>query len=368
MSKVIMVGCDLHLRSMVLRFCVGSAESAARTFDNTKHGRVRMVTFLKHFAKQHRAKRIVLVYEASSLGFGLCDFLFDHAIECHVLSPTHIEKSARQMKRKTDDSDALALLEKLRGHLLAGNSLPVVWTPPQRLRDDRELVRARVDASDETSRTKLKIDSLLKRKGIDRPHWYTNWTKRFIKWLRDTADSLDACVSPVLHNLIDQYEINHKQELRLNKALAILAKTERYQKAVEELRKLPGVGLMTSMTFLTEMGDLKRFANRREVAAYLGLCPSCHESGEANDRKGRITRQGPARVRKILCQAAWVAISRCPDTAKDYHRIKGNKKNYTKKALVAIMRRLAIKLWHRAMEFTSSELEGRGGPRSLKTA
>ena len=57
---------------------------------------------------------------------------------------------------------------------------------------------------------------------------------------------------------------------------------------VDELRKLPGVGLLVAMTFLTEMGDLERFHNRREMAAYLGLCPSSFESGETNDRKGRI--------------------------------------------------------------------------------
>jgi transposase len=117
------------------------------------------------------------------------------------------------------------------------------------------------------------------------------------------------------------------------------------------------------MTFLTEMGDLERFHNRREVAAYLGLCPASFESGEANDRKGRITRQGPARVRKILCQAAWVSLSRCEETSAAYHRIKGGKSNRTKKAIVAAMRRLAIKMWHRAVSCgTADELRGRGGP------
>lgn len=368
MSKVIMVGCDLHQRTMVLRFCAGTAQPEGRTFENTTCGRERMVSFLRNYAKAHKSSRIVLVYEASSLGFGLSDFLFDRKIECHVLSPTHIEKSASQMKRKTDDADALMLLEKLRGHMLAGNSLPVCWTPPQRLRDDRELVRARVDASDETSRIKLKILSMLKRHGIERPARFSSWTKSFITWLRECANSADSFVSPVLLNLIDLLEANRKNEMRLSKVLGQLAKTDRYRTSVEELRKLPGVGLMTAMTFLTEMGDLKRFANRREVAAYLGLCPSCHESGEANDRKGRITRQGPSRVRKLLCQAAWVAVRRCPDTSKDYERIKSGKKKHAKKALVAIMRRLAIKMWHRAQEFTSAELQGRGGPRSLQAA
>ena len=40
------------------------------------------------------------------------------------------------------------------------------------------------------------------------------------------------------------------------------------------------------------------------------LAPAAFESGERDDRKGRITRQGPSRVRHVLCQAAWAAI-RC---------------------------------------------------------
>jgi transposase len=47
------------------------------------------------------------------------------------------------------------------------------------------------------------------------------------------------------------------------------------------------------MVFLTEIGDLNRFANRRQLAAYLGLAPAAFESGDRDDRKGRITRQGP---------------------------------------------------------------------------
>ena len=100
------------------------------------------------------------------------------------------------------------LLEQLRGFVLAGNPLPVVWTPPQRLRDDRELVRARVDASDDTTRIKLQILSMLKRYEILKPCWYTaRWSKRFVKWLRDTAAEMDPVVAPVLGSLIDRYEL-----------------------------------------------------------------------------------------------------------------------------------------------------------------
>ena len=100
-----------------------------------------MIELLWDVGKKHGAERIVFAYEASGQGYGLCDLLCDHGIECHVLSPTLLPKSPKSAKLKTDAKDAQMLLEQLRGFVLAGNPLPVVWTPPQRLRDDRELVR-----------------------------------------------------------------------------------------------------------------------------------------------------------------------------------------------------------------------------------
>jgi transposase len=365
MSKVTMIGCDLHLRSILLQYSIADNTPQQASFVNDAAGRAKMIDMLLKFAEKHGSIRIVFAYEASSLGYGLCDQLHECGIECHVLSPTHLPKSAKQAKQKTDAKDAMMLLEVVRGHILAGNSLPAVWTPPQRLRDDRELVRARIDASDETTKIKLQILSMFKRRGVEKPDWYSTWTKRFVKWLREIVAGMDEFVAPVLEILIDRYELLVKHQAKLDKCLKKLSQTSRYKVAAEELRKLPGVGLLTTMTFLTEMGDLNRFQNRREIAAYLGLCPSSHESGDANDRKGHITRQGPSRVRKLLCQAAWVAITRCPETSKDYDRIRGGKKNRTKKALVAIMRQLAIKMWHKAKACgVDSELDGRGGPHS----
>lgn len=363
MSNVIMVGCDLHDRSMLIRFASGQGEPEQASFANDDLGRRWLLAQLKAVATRQQSERIVLAYEASGQGYGLSDFLHEHGIECYVLSPTHLPKTPKSAKQKTDAKDAQMLLEQVRGFVLAGNSLPVVWTPPQRLRDDRELIRARIDVADDTTRTKLQVLSMLKRYGIRTPTWYTTWTKRFVKWLRETAATLDAVVTPMLESLIDLFELYHVVQNRLDRAIQKLSRAERYRAACDELRKLPGVGLLTAMTFLTEMGDLQRFHNRREVAAYLGLCPASFESGEANDRKGRITRQGPARVRKMLCQAAWVSIRRSEEMGDTYHRIKGGKSNRTKKAIVAVMRRLAIKMWHRAEACgTANELRGRGGP------
>lgn len=365
MSEVTMIGCDLHDRSMLLRYSAGGGEVHQGAFANDQAGRRKMIAQLQQFALKHGSERIVFVYEASGQGYGLCDLLHAEGIECHVLSPTQLPKTAKRRQQKTDAKDAQMLLEQVRGHVLAGNPLPVVWTPPQRLRDDRQLVRMRIDSADAVTRVKLQILSLLKQRGIVKPATYrtSTWNKAFVAWLRTVAVAADAAVAPVWQHLINHYEFLKEEVARLDKALAQLARTERYQAPCAALRKLPGVGLLSALTFLTEIGDLTRFHNRREIAAYLGICPASFESGETKDRKGHITRQGPARLRKILCQSAWVAIRRCDDAKAFYTRVRGGKPARSKKALVALMRHQAIKMWHRALECgVSCELQGRGGP------
>lgn len=105
--------------------------------------------------------------------------------------------------------------------------------------------------------------------------------------------------------------------------------------------------MLTAMVFLAEMGDLNRFNNRRQIGAYLGLAPSSHESGENDDRKGHITHQGSPRLRKVLCQATWARINSSKDEA--YNRIVARNKKKKKIAVVAVMRRLAVRMWHVAL-------------------
>ena len=365
MSKVIMIGCDLHDRNMLLRYAVDTSQPQQLAYDNDAAGRRRMISRLKSLAQKHQAERIVFAYEASGRGHVLSDQLTDQGIECYVLSPTHLPKTPKSARLKTDARDAQMLLEQLRGFILAGNDLPVVWTPPQRLRDDRELVRARIDVADELTRVKLKITTLFKAREIKiTSPTKCRWTKAFVRWIRDDViPSLDLTVGTKLKLLLNRFELYRGEQAELDKALKKLSNEDRYKVPCAELRKLPGVGLLVAMAFLTEMGDLNRFSNRREIAAYLGLCPSSNESGQKNDRKGRITRQGPARLRKVLCQAAWVSVNRCELAAADYHRIRQNQKSRTKKALVALMRKLGIKMWHRALACgVSAELVGRDRP------
>ena len=125
-----------------------------------------------------------------------------------------------------------------------------------------------------------------------------------------------------------------------------LSRDERYVRAVRNMTELDGVGILTAMTFLLELGDVRRFDNRRQLASYLGLVPTSYESGDDDDHKGHITRMGPARVRKVLNQAAWTIVRLDPLWKARYGPLA--ERRGALKAIVAIMRKLGIELWHRA--------------------
>ena len=351
MRKVIMIGCDLHDKTMLFKIGEGRSKPETQSVKNTPSARAKMIEGLKKRAAG--GARILFAYEASGLGFGLYDELTDAGIECYVLAPTKIARSQRHASQKTDEKDAQQLLELLRAHVLAGNELPTVWVPDTTTRDDRELVRMRLDVSEKITAVKAQIQSLLKRNHVAREKGLgKGWTRLFRHWLRcelcESANSpLKVNCRSTLASLLRQLTFLEEEERRLDELVHALAGELRYAGACEEMRTLCGVGLLTAMVFLTELGDLSRFANRRQLAAYLGLVPRSFESGDADDRKGHITHQGSKRVRKTLCQATWARVRWDEEEQEAYYRIV--KKNPKKKkiAVVASMRRLAIRMWHR---------------------
>ena len=375
MQNCIMTGCDLHDKTMLLKIARGRGEPEKRSFRNTLYGRAAMVKDLKRRSQAAAGAKVVFAYEASGQGFGLYDELTEAGFECYVLAPTRIARSVKQRRDKTDEKDANRLLELLRGHILAGNELPAVWVPDPETRDDRELVRARLEVGEKLARVKAQIQSLLKRNGIRKPASVGgSWTHKHRIWLRELAKAEDEWgdgARLALGSLLRQMEPLEQEIVILDEEITRLAQTERYKVQAEELDKLKGVGLLTAMVFLTEMGDLNRFSNRRQVASFLGLVPSSNESGEKTDRKGHITHQGPSRVRKVLCQATWACIRSDAEARLAYDRVVRKNPKHKKIAVVAGMRHLSIRMWHRAVAAKeqggdcrepSAETLGGGGP------
>src|SRR5262249_57343320 len=73
---------------------------------------------------------------------------------------------------------------------------------------------------------------------------------------------------------------------------------------VEALQALRGIDLISAVVFMSEIGELSRFASPRQLMAFLGLVPSERSTGESVIR-GCITKAGNRRARRILVEAAW---------------------------------------------------------------
>jgi transposase len=78
----------------------------------------------------------------------------------------------------------------------------------------------------------------------------------------------------------------------------------------------------------------------RQVGCYLGLVP-CQDASADRNRLGHITGDGPATVRKLLCEAAWQAVRRSPSVRAYFERVAGGKPDRRKVALVATAHKLA---------------------------
>ncbi len=354
MRNYIIVGCDVSDRFASLQWAYNLGGPSKRSFVNDEEGRLRMIEFLHGRAHEAGGAEVVLAYEAGVHGPGLHDALRAHGIRCEILAPTKMPVSVKARKMKTDDEDALRIFEVLRGHLMAGNRLPAIWVPPPAVREDREVVRARLDVARKARCVRTQIRMLLKRAEVRRPRDFKKaWSAKHLAWLR----GLRGGTSPLgrgsrvaLDSLLRQLVWLDDETTRLDQAVVSLAKSTAWAVPARALQEEAGVGFLTAMVFLTEIGDLNRFRNRRTIAAYLGLTPSSHETGNADDRKGHITRQGSARVRWALCQAAWSRVRNDSREKAFYERLVRKHPKKKKIAIVAVMRRLAIRLWHRGQE------------------
>lgn len=195
------------------------------------------------------------------------------------------------------------------------------------------------------------MKSLLKRNGIEAPKGAKTWSKLYRAWLLGLVSdaSRGSGMRAALGSSLRQLENMEVETNTLEEAVGQLAQTDRYKSGVEALCIDQGVGVLTAMVFLTELGDARRFNNRQQIAAYFGLAPTSNSSGES-DRKGHITRHGSGRMRAMLCQAMWARL-RCDSEEKErYERLASKNPKHKKIAVVAGMRRLVIRMWHHACD------------------
>ena len=347
--NVIAVGCDSHEKILVNKIAVNREAPEQLNISSRRAGRQKLIAVLKRKAQEVGGARIALAYEASSQGFILHDELTAAGIECYVLAPTKIERSPQQKLNKSDKKDGKRLLDIVRSHVLAGSELPAVWVPDRQTRDDRETTRMRQDLSEKQTRLKTQIQMLLKRWGIEKPSDLgSSRSQAYRRWLKALAEApaQGSGFRTALSGLIRQLEFYEREMQQLDQAIHELCAQPHLKPIVDALDAEVGVGQLAAVTYATEVGDFGRFRRRQQIGAYWGVTPSSNESGDIQDRKGHITRHGSPRVRRILCQSHWVRVKHDPHEREVYQRLVAKNPKRKKIAVVAGIRRLAVRLWH----------------------
>jgi transposase len=140
---------------------------------------------------------------------------------------------------------------------------------------------------------------------------------------------------------------------RLEREIAALGKPD---PRVQALMVLPGVGKLTAMTLVAEIGDISRFPSARRLCAWAGLTPAVRNS-DRNLRHGHITKQGSPWVRWILQEAAQTA-KRHPMFATTYTQLARRRGNSI--ATTAIARRLLARCFPILNQLEAETTTGEG--------
>ena len=138
-----------------------------------------------------------------------------------------------------------------------------------------------------------------------------------------------------LKQVLKRFGLIKEQCQEIEKAMKQVLKEVSYSKI---LLSIPGMGEITSATFLGEVGDLKGYHSAQEVIKLAGLNLYEISSGEYHGQK-RITKRGRPLLRLILYMASLRMIKRKGEFNKFYKRLTEHGKAKTK-AIIAVMCKL----------------------------
>jgi transposase len=276
-----------------------------------------------------------VVYEAGPTGFDLARRLQADKFPVKVVAASKLPVvRARDSKSDRLDCRKLALYS-------AKGLLHSVRIPTAQEEADRQVLRLRDQMIRKARTAQQQIKSFLLQHGIAEPAGLGHWSGKAIDALRglELLSELRFCLDLLLDELAHAQEQVEKATRRLRE----LSRVDRHKQVNETLQSVPGVGLVTAMSFRLELPEPERFDDQGQVAKMIGLAPQVRQSGETR-HEGGILKSGNERLRTVLVEAAWRWVA-CDEAARDrYKRLVANTGS-ANKAIVGMARRLGVLLW-----------------------
>ena len=284
------VGLDVHAcASTAAVFDQRTGEVVTRTVRGRPH---ELMVLLREIDHPMRA-----VYEAGPTGYGLARRARAEGIDVAVCAPGHADRRPGD-RVKTDKRDAIRLARRL-----AAGELTLVTVPSVEHEQLRDLVRCREDIRQDLMRARHRLGKFLLRREIYFPGRAGAWTHEHRRWLTRLSFS-DRASQLTFEDYLHAHDVLLARRDRLDAELAVIAETSMWSDTIARLRCLRGVNTLTALGLCAEVGDFSRFEHPDPLAAYLGLVPSEHSSGDKR-QQGAITKAGSTHARRLLIEAAY---------------------------------------------------------------
>ena len=292
---------------------------------------------------------LVCCFEAGRDGFWLQRLLSSHGILAYVLEPTSILVNRRARRAKTDRLDAEGMLHVL-GAWLGGDRrvCSMVRVPTPEEEDAKRPHREREYLVQERQRIQNRIEALLFTQGIRARPSLRSWERDMAELRTGDGRALPSLLRAELDRLRRRLmlvlELIREVESERDEALATA--DDATARKITTLQRIRGVGANVAAVLAREV-FYRPFANRRQLASYVGIAPMPHQSG-GMDRDRSISRAGNARARTTLIQLAWLWLRYQPGSALAtwFRERVGALQGRTRRiAIVAMARRLLIALW-----------------------
>jgi len=292
-DRITYVGLDVHKEGIVVAVAEGGVRGEVREYGRIANTAAALDRLVRKLGGT--GVRLRFCYEAGPCGYGIQRHLSARGHDCVVVAPSLIPKRAGD-RVKTDRRDAVGL-----ARLHRAGELTAVWVPDVGHEAMRDLVRARLDAVHALRRARQQLSGFLLRQGCH--YGRPAWTKLHRRWLAGLKFEQEVH-HIVLEDYIATVEAAKARRDRLTAQIEAMLPDWTLAPVVAALQTMRGMALVNAATLIAELGDLSRFANPRQLMAYLGLVPSEHSSG-ASVRRGGLTKAGNSAARRLLIEAAW---------------------------------------------------------------
>jgi len=318
---MIIIGCDLHTRCQQIAMLDTETGEVVEKRLEHENGEARRFY-------QGLEPPVLVGIESTGYTLWFAEMLSELGHELVVGDAAKI-RAAETRKQKHDRRDAGNILK-----LLAEGRFPRLWLPSVEEREVRVLLEHRHQRVQMRTRAKNGLQAIALNHGLRRRRRL--WTEAGLKQLGalpvgEGTEWRREDLLRLLHQL-DGWVGELDQRLK--------AEVERRPEA-QRLMTHPGVGPLTALATVLILGEVKRFAETRQVTSYVGLIPAEDSSG-GKQRFGHLTKQGSRLLRFLWVEAGQSASREDAGLSRVYKRLVFRKGKSIAK--VAIARKLIIRL------------------------